>query len=119
MHQIKEVSSDTQTTGIAPVIVIEILEHNPGMAAVKTVIRKTNQGITSSKFSSDDAFSEHTSREEILMHLAFGHARILIDGNIHLLNTGESLKVPANSSRKITEGIAFTIITTDIKGLSI
>lgn len=119
MNQSNPASPQIVGTETAPIIVIEILEHNPGMAAVKTVIRKTAEDVTSSKFVSDDAFNEHTAAEEILMQLASGYVRILVDGNIHFLNPGESLKVPANSSRQITAGGKFTLISTDIKGLTI
>lgn len=119
MNHTKVLSPDLKPAKSPSVIVIEILEHSPGMAPVKTVVRKTNQNVSTSRFSSDDVFNEHIAKEEILMHLAAGYARILIDGNIHLLNAGDSLKVPANSSRQISEGIGFTLISTDIKGLSI
>lgn len=118
MNQTNE-SIDIQKHQQIAFIVIEIIEHNPGLAPLKTVIRKINEDITSSRFASDDVFSEHTTSKEILMHLASGHARILVDGNINLLNAGDVLKVPANSSRQITEGVGFTLITTDIKGLII
>jgi quercetin dioxygenase-like cupin family protein len=118
MNQTNE-SNDIQKHQQIAFLVIEIIEHNPGLAPVKTVIRKINEDITSSRFASDDVFSEHTTGKETLMHLASGHARILVDGNIHLLNEGDVLKVPANSSRQITEGVGFTLITTDIKGLVI
>jgi quercetin dioxygenase-like cupin family protein len=119
MNQSNASTSDLQQHQLVTVIVIEIIEHNPGLGPVKTVIRKTNDDVTSTKFVSDDVFNEHTAQSEVMIHLAAGHARILIDGNINLMNAGDCLKVPANTSRQITDGPGFTLITTDIKGLSI
>ena len=75
MNQTNE-SLDVQKHQQIAFLVIEIIEHNPGLAPVKTVIRKINEDVTSSRFASDDVFNEHTTSKEILMHLASGHARI-------------------------------------------
>lgn len=96
-------------------IILEIIEYIPNSVVIKTIIKKTTGNVTVSSFDSGEALTEKTSPFDTFIQVIDGKAEIVINGQSHLLNTGESIIIPAHASNIIKANTRFKIISTVIK----
>jgi quercetin dioxygenase-like cupin family protein len=96
-------------------IILEIIEYIPNSVVIKTIIKKTTGNVTVSSFDSGEALTEKTSPFDTFIQVIDGKAEIVINGQSHTLNTGESIIIPAHSSNIIKANTRFKIISTVIK----
>lgn len=96
-------------------IILEIIEYIPNSVVIKTIIKKTTGNVTVSSFDSGEALTEKTSPFDTFVQVIDGKAEIVINGHSNLLNTGESIIIPAHSSNIIKANMRFKIISTVIK----
>ena len=96
-------------------IILEIIEYVPNSVVIKTIIKKTTGNVTVSSFDSGESLTEKTSPFDTFIQVIDGKAEIVIDGQFHSLNTGESIIIPAHSRNIIKANTRFKIISTVIK----
>ncbi|HZK07781.1 MAG TPA: cupin domain-containing protein [Bacteroidales bacterium] len=96
-------------------IIVEIIEYVPNSVVIKTIIKKTTGNVTVSSFDTGEALTEKTSPFDTFIQVIDGKAEIVIDGNFNLLNTGESIIIPAHSRNIIKASERFKMISTIIK----
>lgn len=96
-------------------IILEIIEYVPNSVVIKTIIKKTTGNVTVSSFDSGEALTEKTSPFDTFIQVIDGKAEIVINKKSHLLDTGESIIIPAHSSNIIKANMRFKIISTVIK----
>lgn len=96
-------------------IILEIIEYVPNSVVIKTIIKKTTGNVTVSSFDSGEALTEKTSPFDTFIQVIDGKAEIVINKKSHLLDTGESIIIPAHSSNIIKANTRFKIISTVIK----
>jgi quercetin dioxygenase-like cupin family protein len=96
-------------------IVVEILEYIPNSVLIKTIIKKTTGNISAVSFDSGETFSERTSPFDTFIQIIDGKAEIVINDKSHLLDTGESIIIPAHSRSAIKANIRFKMLSTIIK----
>jgi quercetin dioxygenase-like cupin family protein len=96
-------------------IIMEIIEYVPNSVVIKTIIKKTTGNVTVSSFDTGEALTEKTSPFDTFIQVIDGKAQIFIDGNSNLLNTGDSIIIPAHSRNIIKANERFKIISTIIK----
>lgn len=96
-------------------IILEIIEYIPNSVVIKTIIKKTTGNVTVSSFDSGEALTEKTSPFDTFVQVIDGKAEIVINSQSHILNTGESINIPAHSSNIIKANMRFKIISTVIK----
>ncbi|MBZ4189338.1 cupin domain-containing protein [Niabella pedocola] len=96
-------------------IIVEILEYIPNSVVIKTIIRKTTGNVSAVSFDSGEALSEKTSPFDTFIQIIDGRAEVLIDGNSSLLQTGQSIIIPAHSRNTIKANERFKMISTIIK----
>jgi quercetin dioxygenase-like cupin family protein len=96
-------------------IIIEILEYVPNSVVIKTIIRKTTGNITAVSFDSGEALMEKTSPFETFIQIIEGNAEVVINKVSHLLNTGQSIIIPAHTPNTIKANVRFKMISTIIK----
>lgn len=96
-------------------IVVEIIEYVPNSVVIKTIIKKTTGNVSVVSFDSGEAFANRTSPFETFIQVIDGKAEITIDDVPHLLNTGESIIIPANTKNSIKANVRFKMISTVIK----
>ena len=94
---------------------MEIIEYIPNSVVIKTIIKKTTGNVTVSSFDSGQALTEKTSPFDTFIQVIDGRAEIFIEGNSNLLNTGQSIIIPAHSRNIIKAIERFKIISTVIK----
>lgn len=96
-------------------IIVEIIEYVPNSVVIKTIIKKTTGNVSVVSFDSGEVFATKSSPYESFIQIIDGKAEITIDGIPHLLNTGESIIIPANIKNSIKANVRFKMISTVIK----
>jgi len=96
-------------------ITVEILEYIPNSVLIKTIIRKTTGNVSAVSFDTGEALTEKISAFDTFIQVIDGMAEIVIDGKSNMLQTGESIIIPANSKNTIKANVRFKMISTIIK----
>jgi quercetin dioxygenase-like cupin family protein len=96
-------------------IIVEIIEYIPNSVVIKTIIKKTTGNVTVSSFDSGEALAEKTSPFDTFIQVIDGRAEVVTDGEPHILDTGQSIIIPAHSRNIIKANERFKIISTIIK----
>ncbi|MEZ4771594.1 MAG: cupin domain-containing protein [Bacteroidia bacterium] len=96
-------------------IIVEIIEYISNSVVIKTIIRKTTGNVSAVSFDSGEALTERSSAYDNFIHVIDGKAEILIDGTSHLLETGDSIIIPANHRNTIKANVRFKMLSTIIK----
>jgi quercetin dioxygenase-like cupin family protein len=96
-------------------IVVEILEYIPNSVLIKTIIKKTTGNISAVSFDSGETFSERMSPFDTFIQIIDGKAEIVLNDISHLLDTGQSIIIPANALNTIKANVRFKMLSTIIK----
>jgi quercetin dioxygenase-like cupin family protein len=96
-------------------IVIELIEYIPNSVVIKTIIKKTTGNVSAVSIDSGEALTEKTSPFDTFIQVIDGKAEIVINDQSNLLNTGESIIIPAHSRHTIKANERFKMISTIIK----
>jgi quercetin dioxygenase-like cupin family protein len=96
-------------------IIVEILEYIPNSVLIKTIIRKTTGNVSAVSFDSGESLTEKISPFDTFIQVIDGKAEVVIEGNSNLLETGQSIIIPAHSRNTIKANVRFKMISTIIK----
>lgn len=96
-------------------IIVEFLEYIANSVVIKTIIRKTTGNISAVSFDTGEALTEKISPFDTFIQVIDGKAEVVINDVSHLLNTGESIIIPAHSRNTIKANVRFKMISTIIK----
>lgn len=96
-------------------IIVEILEYVPNSVVIKTIIRKTTGNVTAVSFDSGEALSEKKSPFDTFIQVIEGKAEIMIDDQTFMLETGQSIIIPAHARNTIMANVRFKMLSTTIK----
>ncbi|MBL3657169.1 cupin domain-containing protein [Fulvivirga sediminis] len=96
-------------------IIVEIIEYIPNSVLIKTIIKKTTGNVSAVSFDSGETLSEKTTPFDNFIQVIDGEAEVVIDGKSNLLNTGESIIIPAHTPNIIKANVRFKMISTIIK----
>jgi len=96
-------------------ITVEIIEYVPHAVLSKTIIKKSTGNISVISFDDGEGLSEKTSPFDTYAQIIEGKAEIVIDAKSYLLETGQSIIIPAHSSNLIKPNGRFKMISTIIK----
>ena len=81
----------------------------------KQVVKNEKGNVTLFAFAQGESLSEHTAPFDAMVQVIDGEATIVIDGKNHLLETGESIIMPAHMSHAVLATKAFKMVLTMIK----
>ncbi|MBK8703074.1 MAG: cupin domain-containing protein [Saprospiraceae bacterium] len=96
-------------------IIVEIIEYVPNSVVIKTIIKKTTGNVSAVSFDSGEALTEKISPFDTFIQVIDGKAEVLIDDKSNLLNTGDSIIIPAHTRNTIKANERFKMISTIIK----
>jgi quercetin dioxygenase-like cupin family protein len=96
-------------------IIVEIIEYIPNSVVIKTIIKKTTGNVSAVSFDTGEALTEKVSPFDTFIQIIDGEAEILIDGDSHTLEIGQSIIIPAHSRNTIKANVRFKMISTMIK----
>ena len=96
-------------------IIVEIIEYIPNSVVIKTIIKKTTGNVSAVSFDTGEALTEKISPFDTFIQVIDGKAEIVIDDKSFLLNTGESIIIPAHRRNTIKANVRFKMLSTIIK----
>ncbi len=96
-------------------IIVEIIEYVPNSVVIKTIIKKTTGNVTVSSFDSGEALTEKISPFDTFMQVIDGKAEVVINHESFMLDTGQSIIIPAHCRNIIKANVRFKMIATVIK----
>ncbi len=96
-------------------ITVEIIEYINQSVVIKTILKKSTGNISVMSFDSGEGLTEKTSPFDTFLQILEGKAEIVIKGTSYLLETGESIVVPAHETNFIKPNGRFKMISTIIK----
>lgn len=95
---------------------IDSIAYADGSIVSKILMRNERGNITLFAFDRDEFLSEHTAPFDALVQIIEGTAEVVINGNISILNAGESILMPANIPHAVHAVEKFKMLLTMIKG---
>ncbi|HPS71357.1 MAG TPA: cupin domain-containing protein [Bacteroidales bacterium] len=96
-------------------ITVEIIEYVSNSVVIKTILNKSTGSISVMSFDTGEGLTEKTSPFDTFVQIIEGIAELFIDGNSVILETGQSIIIPANKSNRIKANGRFKLIQTIIK----
>lgn len=96
-------------------IIVEIIEYVPNSVVIKTIIKKTTGNVSAVSFDSGEVLTEKISPFDTFIQIIDGRAEIVINDKSDLLETGDSIIIPAHSRNTILANERFKMISTVIK----
>jgi quercetin dioxygenase-like cupin family protein len=96
-------------------IIVEIIEYVPNSVVTKSIIKKTTGNINVVSFDTGEALAENIVAFDTFVQIIDGKAEIVIDGKSNLLNTGQSIIIPAHTANTVKANERFKMISTIIK----
>src|SRR5687767_3801590 len=97
-------------------IIVEIIEYVPNSVVSKTIIKKSTGTVSVVAIDIGEGLTEKTSPFDTFAQIIEGRAEVVINGNSNILETGQSIIVPAYTAHMIKANERFKMILTIIKG---
>ena len=94
---------------------VEIIEYEPHSVVSKTIINKTTGNVSVMSFDDGEELVEKVIPFDAFAQIIDGRAEIVIAGKSYLLNTGQSIIIPAHTSNIVKANERFKMILTVIK----
>lgn len=94
----------------------DMIEYSKGGVISKQVLKNEAGNITLFSFDEGQGLSEHTAPFDAFVQILDGKAEITIDKKPVILNTGESIIMPANIPHALHATKQFKMLLTMIKG---
>ncbi|MDT3739454.1 MAG: cupin domain-containing protein [Candidatus Kapabacteria bacterium] len=98
-----------------PLILVEIIEYELNSVVIKTIIKKTTGNVSVLSLDEGETLVERISPFDSFAQIIDGRAEIIIEDKSHLLDTGQSIIIPAHVPNKINANERFKMILTVIK----
>ncbi|WP_186758580.1 cupin domain-containing protein [Echinicola salinicaeni] len=96
-------------------IIVELIDYLPNSIISKSIIKKATGNITVLSFDSGEILSEKKSPYDNFIQVVEGKAEVIIDGSHKIINSGQSIIIPAHLSSSIKANMRFKMISTIIK----
>jgi quercetin dioxygenase-like cupin family protein len=96
-------------------IIVEIIEYVPNSVVSKTIIKKSTGTVSVVAIDTGEGLTEKTSPFDTFAQIIEGRAEIVINGDSNILETGQSIIIPAFTSNMVKANERFKMILTIIK----
>jgi quercetin dioxygenase-like cupin family protein len=96
-------------------ITVEIIEYVANSVVIKTILKKTTGNISVMSFDDGEGLTEKTTPFDTFAQIIEGKAEIVIRGQSNMLQTGQSIVIPAHAPNFIKPNGRFKMILTVIK----
>ena len=93
----------------------ELIAYAQGSVVSKQIIKKETGNVTLFAFDNGEGLSEHTAPFDAMVQVLDGQVEISIGGEPYLLETGESIIMPAGISHALKAVEKFKMLLTMIK----
>lgn len=96
-------------------IIVEIIEYVPNSVVSKTIIKKSTGTVSVVAIEAGEGLTEKTSPFDTFAQIIEGKAEIVINGKSNMMETGQSIIIPAYTSNIVKANERFKMILTVIK----
>lgn len=96
-------------------IVVELVDYVSNSVVIKSIIHKPTGNVSAISCDSGETITERTLPFDTFVQIIDGRAEIIVDGNSNLLETGQSILIPAHTINTIKAHERFKMISTVIK----
>lgn len=96
-------------------IIVEIIEYVPNSIVIKTIMKKSTGNVSVVSFDSGENLTEKISPFDTFIQIIAGKAEIWINDISQIIETGESIIIPAHNRNTIKANERFKMISTIIK----
>lgn len=96
-------------------ITVDIIEYLPGSVVIKTILKKSTGNVSVMSFDNGEGLAEKTTPFDTFIQIIEGKANFVINGESNLLETGQSIVIPAHASSLVKPEGRFKMIMTVIK----
>lgn len=93
----------------------KVIEYANNSVIIKSIIRKSTGNVSIYSLDTGEEIVERVSPFDTFIQIIEGDAEVIIDGKSNLLNTNESIIIPAHSINKIVANGRFKMLKTIIK----
>lgn len=93
----------------------ESIEYSEGAIVSKTVLKKETGNISLFAFAKGEALSEHTAPFDAMIQVVEGKGEIIIGGRSFILESGQTIIMPANITHAVKAVEKFKMVLTMIK----
>lgn len=105
-------------------ILKEEVNYMPGQIVSKTLAQNTFHSVTLFAFDAGEEISTHTSDGDAMVIILDGTGQITLDGNTHVLSSGETIIMPAKIPHAVYAKEAFkmmliVLFNTDTKNIEL
>ena len=97
-----------------PVKLIDLIDYQDGSVVSRTLIDRKAGTVTLFAFDEGQGLSEHTAPYNALVHLIDGEAEVTISGNVHQMEEGEMIIMPAKKPHALKAVKKFKMLLTMI-----
>ena len=115
LYNIDRIMNNNELEKSKSYITKEIIEYIPNSVVSKTILKKSTGNIRVMSFDDGEGLAEKTSPFDTFVQIIEGKAEIIIDGTSLLLETGESIIIPAHKPNLVKSNRRFKMILTVIK----
>lgn len=91
------------------------IEYSAGGIVSKTILKKQTGNISLFSFDKGEALSEHTAPFDAMIQAVDGRGEVIIGGKSFILETGQSIIMPANITHAVNAVDRFKMVLTMIK----
>jgi quercetin dioxygenase-like cupin family protein len=91
------------------------VEYASGGILSKTVLKKETGNISLFSFAKGEALSEHTAPFDAMIQVVDGKAEVIIGGKSFILESGQTIIMPANIPHAVKAVERFKMVLTMIK----
>ncbi|MGA8852731.1 MAG: cupin domain-containing protein [Christiangramia sp.] len=106
-------SNEPETSKIF--VAVDSIEYAEKSIVSKTILKKPTGNITLFAFDKGEGLSEHTTPHYAMLQVLDGKAEITIGGNLHNLQAGQSIILPAKVPHAVKANEKFKMMLTMIK----
>ncbi len=94
---------------------VDLIGYEPDSVVCRTILKKLEGNVTISSFDRGEGLNEKTSPFDTFAQIIDGKAEIVIDGTSNMLETGQSIIIPAHTPNVVKAKERFKMISTIIK----
>lgn len=95
--------------------VVDAIEYIPNSVVIKSIISKITGNISAVSFDSGEVLCGKTVPFETFIQVIEGNAEVVINDKSNLLETGQSIIIPAHARNTIKANAKFKMLSTLIK----
>lgn len=93
----------------------DLVEYASGGILSKTVLKKETGNISLFSFAKGEALSEHTAPFDAMIQVVDGRGEVIIGGKSFILETGQTIIMPASIPHAVKAVEKFKMVLTMIK----